>query len=131
MTDGPIIHLVGARPQFVKAAAVLAQAGRGTARYILAHRIPQPVQHLLCALPAPWAAKSLSKAISAHAWTFVGSGRFRVDTPWCFRLEDSPLYAPGQGDWHAAVFETLYRALVAPEVICRETADGRFVLQRG
>jgi len=124
-------------------ARIGAEAGRGTAEYILAHRIPPAAQSLLRHLPPALAAPVLSRAIARHAWTFAGSGRFRRVSGWQFELDDNPLIrgeaaAGPLCHWHAAVFERLYRALVAPDVRCRETACAatgapccRFVLTRG
>lgn len=58
------------------AAAVSRRAGTLTGDYLLAHRIPAPVRVLLRALPAPWAARLLVRAMASHAWTFAGSGAF-------------------------------------------------------
>lgn len=125
-----------------RAPGLLARAGQATGGYILAHRIPAPAQTLLRLLPAGLAARLLSKAIAKHAWTFVGSGQFRVVDPWTFEIAQNPVIASEQTDaplchWHVAVFETLYRALVHPGARCRETAcagmgDGvcRFTLSR-
>lgn len=110
-----------------QAAPMAREAGIGTARYILAHRIPAPVQSVLRILPAPLAARALSRAISRHAWTFAGSGTFRVVTPWHFEIADNPIVR-GENSatclchWHAAVFETLYRAVVHPVCTCHEIA---------
>ena len=54
------------------------EAGTRTGDYLLAHRIPKPVQWLLRHLPAPLAARVLLAAIRRHAWTFAGSGEFTV-----------------------------------------------------
>jgi divinyl protochlorophyllide a 8-vinyl-reductase len=59
-----------------EAAAVARRAGALTGDYLLAHRIPAPVRALLRALPAPWAARLLVRAMASHAWTFAGSGAF-------------------------------------------------------
>jgi hypothetical protein len=72
------------------AAEVARSAGRRTADYLLAHRIPKPVQALLKALPARLAARVLLSAIARHAWTFAGSGVFSASTgararPSCWR----------------------------------------------
>jgi divinyl protochlorophyllide a 8-vinyl-reductase len=58
------------------AATVARRAGALTGDYLLAHRIPAPVRALLRALPAPWAARLLVRAMASHAWTFAGSGAF-------------------------------------------------------
>ena len=121
--------------------AVLRLAGLSTADYILAHRIPRPAQLLLRSLPGPLGARLLTAAITRHAWTFVGSGRFTVEShrPLTFRIDANPL-APGPAEppgcpWHAAVFERLFARLVWPSVAVEETSCGsvapgpcRFVL---
>ncbi|MCC1491489.1 bacteriochlorophyll 4-vinyl reductase [Cognatishimia sp. F0-27] len=108
------------------APALARDAGTGTADYILAHRIPGLAQRVLKRAPAPIAARLLAKAIAKHAWTFAGSGRFTVRSPWCFEIEDNPLVRAERGatclcHWHAAVFTRLYATLVAPDVRFRET----------
>ena len=104
-------------------------AGRGTADYILANRIPRPAQWLIRHRPAPLGARVLSAAIAKHAWTFAGSGRFRIVShrPLTFEIADNPL-AQGPAidgpvcDWHAAVFQRLFQSLVWPEARAVETA---------
>jgi divinyl protochlorophyllide a 8-vinyl-reductase len=117
------------------AARVASEAGTATADYLLAHRIPNAVQALLRVLPAPLAARVLLKAITRHAWTFAGSGRFEaaagrpvrltiVDNPLCRGLHtEAPACA-----YYAATFERLFRALVKPharvaEVSCEARGD--------
>jgi divinyl protochlorophyllide a 8-vinyl-reductase len=78
---------------------VAAAAGRATANYLLAHRIPKPVQRLLRVLPAPLAARVLLAAITRNAWT---------DTPAC--------------DFYAATFERLFQVLVHRRAAVREVA---------
>lgn len=103
---------------------VAREAGRRTAAYLLAHRIPRAVQGLLKRLPAPLAARVLLRAITRNAWTFVGSGTFsalpiRRGRPVRLQIEHNPLCrgvasdAPAC-DFYAATFETLFRALVHP-----------------
>lgn len=110
-----------------RAPGLARKAGQGTADYILAHRIPAPAQAVLRGLPGRLAAPLLSRAIAAHAWTFAGSGQFRCVGAWKFEIADNPVVRGECADtpichWHAAVFERLYRALVTPRAICRETA---------
>lgn len=121
-----------------------AAAGRRTGDYILIHRIPRRAQALLHVLPAPLSARLLAQAIARHAWTFAGSGRFRVVSraPLVFEIADNPLVrgehaAAPVCHWHAAVFARLYSRLVASDYTCVETAccaNGapacRFVLTR-
>jgi divinyl protochlorophyllide a 8-vinyl-reductase len=121
---------------------LMAQAGTGTADYILAHRIPKAAQVLLKMLPAPLSARLLARAIDRHAWTFAGSGAFRVLSPTRFEIADNPLVRGEASEymacaWHAAVFARLYQVLVHPDFTCRETGcctQGspvcRFVLTR-
>lgn len=125
--DAARLHQVLRRDEPVLAPELAAEAGRGTAEYILAHRIPRPAQWLLNALPAPLAARSLARAISKHAWTFAGSGRFVARGPWRFEIADNPIVHGEHSEnplcqWHAAVFEHLYRVLVHPNVTCREVS---------
>jgi divinyl protochlorophyllide a 8-vinyl-reductase len=101
-------------------------AGRATADYILAHRIPAPAQWLLKCLPAPLAAWMLARAIREHAWTFAGSGAFRLVSKTCFEIEMNPVVRGETSDhplcdWHAAVFAQLFQVLVHPDYICEET----------
>jgi divinyl protochlorophyllide a 8-vinyl-reductase len=99
--------------------AVLRDAGQRTAQYLLAHRIPRPVQWLLRVLPAPLGARLLARAMAQHAWTFAGSGHFHVrytpapeytiaDCPLCRGLTlDAPVC-----DFYAGTFEELLTRLV-------------------
>lgn len=104
------------------------QAGRATARYLLANRIPQPVAHLLRLLPARPAAHLLLAAIRKHAWTFTGGGRFdaQVGDPVTITIEDCPLSREVRAsapvcDYFAATFEELFRELVHPRTQVLET----------
>lgn len=104
-------------------------AGIATADYLLAHRIPRPVQMLLKLLPARLAAQVLLAAIGRHAWTFAGSGRFAVLgwAPLTLAIADNPLCRGVQSDqplcdYYTATFERLFRVLVHPQTTARETA---------
>jgi divinyl protochlorophyllide a 8-vinyl-reductase len=107
------------------AGAVLAEAGQGTADYILANRIPGAAKALIRTLPGPLGARLLTAAITRHAWTFAGSGRFRVVShrPLVVEIADNPLAFGGH--WHAAVFARLYRALVWPMARVTVAESGR------
>ena len=121
------------------------RAGLATGNYILKNRIPLPAQRLLRTLPAWLSARLLARAIAQHAWTFAGSGHFRVATgrPLAFEIDDNPVVRGERAvapvcDWHAAVFERLYCALVADDYVVQESkcaarGDGvcRFELMRG
>ena len=121
------------------AAREVAQAaGRATAEYLLAHRIPRPLQKVLRRLPAHWAARVLLAAIRRNAWTFVGSGQFAASAgsgrcPAVLEIRGNPLCrglradAPAC-DYYAATFERLFATLVHPwsrvrEVACEACGD--------
>ncbi len=122
------------REQFgLQAAAELARdAGRRTAHYLLAHRIPKPLQVVLRRLPAALAARVLLAAIRRSAWTFVGSGRFSAQAggwrgPACLSVQDNPLcrglrLPVPACDFYAATFGELFVALVHPRAVVREVA---------
>ena len=105
------------------------RAGLRTADYIISHRIPPVVMQLLVLSP-PWlSAPLLARTIEKHAWTFAGSGLFRVVSrhPLVFELHDNPVVrGESAGEplchWHAAVFQRLYNSLVDKELVCTETA---------
>lgn len=105
------------------------QAGRRTADYLLAHRIPKPVQALLKVLPAPLAARVLLGAITRNAWTFAGSGEFsaRAGRPCVLTIRDNPLCRglvseQPACDFYSATFERLFQVLVHPRAQAVETA---------
>jgi divinyl protochlorophyllide a 8-vinyl-reductase len=120
------------------AAEVARSAGRRTADYLLAHRIPKPVQTLLKVLPARLAAHLLLSAVRRHAWTFAGSGHFSARTgrpgaPVVLAIRDNPLCRGVTSempacDFYAATFERLFQVLVARrarvvEVACEACGD--------
>lgn len=120
-----------------EAAQVAAEAGRLTAEYLLAHRIPRPVQWVLRFLPAPLAARVLVAAIGRHAWTFAGSGRFTAHFAGLLQRRGlrAPLYLSIAGcalcrgelsvlplcDYYTATFQRLFRELVSPRTVVVET----------
>ncbi len=127
--EGPVAAVHQAmRAGWPEVAPKLARAaGERTARYILAHRIPKPAQLVLRLLPARMAATILAQAIEKHAWTFAGSGTFRVvgRKPLVFELADNPVVRGERSDrplcvWHEAVFETLFTTLASRRYRCRE-----------
>jgi divinyl protochlorophyllide a 8-vinyl-reductase len=124
-----------------EARKILRLSGLSTADYILANRIPTAARLVIRSLPEKWGARLLSAAILRHAWTFAGSGRFRIagTAPLIFEISDNPLRAARSESpachWHAAVFERLFAALVWPsvrveEISCISAGDEccRFVL---
>lgn len=109
--------------------AVCREAGELTGAYLLAHRIPRPVQALLKVLPAAVASRILLAAIARHAWTFAGSGRFTVargdrlllSIEGCALCRGAAAERPDCG-YYAATFERLFRTLVSPGSRVREVA---------
>lgn len=113
----------------VAAAAVSREAGRLTAEYLLAHRIPRPVQWLLRILPPRAASRVLLAAISRHAWTFAGSGRFGIvhGDVLLLSITGCAICRGAHGDvalcdYYTATFESLFRALVARGASVTEVA---------
>lgn len=103
------------------------EAGTRTGEYLLAHRIPKPVQAVLRRLPAAWASRVLLSAIRRHAWTFAGSGAFtaRAGRPVRLTIQHNPLCAGlASGEpacaFYTATFERLFRELVHPAARVRE-----------
>lgn len=129
------LHLAVRRMLPEPAAGILRRAGLATGEYILRHRIPRAAQWLIRGLPAPIGARVLSAAIARHAWTFAGSGGFRVrrGRGLVFEVVNNPLVMGLTAetplcDWHAAVFERLFSRLVWPgcrveEVACIAKGD--------
>ena len=79
-----------------EATQIAAEAGRRTADYLLAHRIPRPAQVVMKLLPARLAAPILLKAMAANAWTYAGTGSVRTTRGKTCVLEiiDNPLAQP-------------------------------------
>ncbi|MFP4146207.1 MAG: bacteriochlorophyll 4-vinyl reductase [Halorhodospira sp.] len=110
-----------------QARQVLLDAGVRTGYYVLQHRIPAPIRTLLRTLPPFAAGPLLLRAISQHAWTFVGSGKLHIGRghPRLLELADNPVITGEHATspvcyWHTAAFETLFRELVNPEARIRE-----------
>jgi divinyl protochlorophyllide a 8-vinyl-reductase len=127
-TDAAAAH--GALRQLLPddADALLRLAGLATGDYILTHRIPRAARILIRILPSAFGARLLTSAIARHAWTFAGSGTFRVVShrPLTFQVTGNPLIAGHvaahpQCHWHAAVFERLFTRLVWPGATVTET----------
>lgn len=104
-------------------------AGVRTADYLLARRIPKPVQALLKLLPAPLAARVLLTAIGRNSWTFAGSGQFSyvVGRPCVLTIRDNPLCRGWQAeepacDFYSGTFERLFTVLVHRNAQVREVA---------
>lgn len=119
-------ELVGTRT----ARLLAAEAGRRTAAYLEAQRIPGLFRRLLAVLPKPLRRRLLLAAIARNAWTFTGSGRFAIlaGAPARLSIEPCPL-CPERGAglgclYYAATFETLLRDLVDPRTRVEPAACG-------
>lgn len=113
---------------FARSSALLADAGRRTADYLLAHRIPRPARAVLKSTPPRLAAALFVPAIRAHAWTFCGSGDFagQAGKPTVFTMTGNPMIHGEVSTaplcvWHAAVFQRLFQVLVARSARAVET----------
>jgi divinyl protochlorophyllide a 8-vinyl-reductase len=103
------------------------QAGERTGDYIIRHRIPVAALRVMRTLP-PWlSGHLLAKVIERHAWTFAGSGEFRIvqRSPLIFELRDNPVVRGERAEapichWHAAVFERLFTHIVDENLRCVE-----------
>lgn len=121
------VDAVRRRLSLSSAEAVLAEAGSRTAAYVAENRIPGLAKAALRGLPAPWALRLLLTAITRHAWTFAGQGRFAVRVEpegTVLTLTGSPTcrrpHAVAAGAYYAAAFEGLL-ALAGPFTV-REVA---------
>ncbi len=106
------------------AAEVARDAGVATAEYLLAHRIPKPVQALLRVLPAPL---GLSRPARRHPPPCLDVCRQRplrgdCRAPALLTIRNNPL-CRGQHsavpvcDYYAATFEHLFRTLVHADTL--------------
>jgi divinyl protochlorophyllide a 8-vinyl-reductase len=110
------------------AAELTGLAGELTAAMIIERRMPLAALRVLRALP-PWlSAPLLANTIAKHAWTFEGSGSFRIVSrdPVVFELHDNPVVRGERAarpvcHWHAAVFQRLFQDIVDPGLRCSET----------
>jgi divinyl protochlorophyllide a 8-vinyl-reductase len=104
-------------------------AGLRTGDYLLANRIPRPVQRLLGVLPARLASRVLIAAIRRNAWTFVGSGVFdgKPGRPTRLSVTDGPICRGASADeplcdFYSGSFERLFSRLVHPDARVTEIA---------
>lgn len=112
-----------------QAGRLMADAGRRTADYLLAARIPLLARIILACLPPALAARLLVRAIRANAWTFAGSARFdaRAADTVTFELRGNPFCAGEVARapvcaWHAAVLQRLFSRLVSRRMWLIESA---------
>lgn len=98
-----------------EADAVAAEAGRRTAAYVLAHRIPAAARLLLPLLPAPLALRLLLGAIRRAGGSFGAAGAvaLRPGAAPGLVIDPNPLAVPGC-PWHVAAIGHLVRRLADP-----------------
>jgi divinyl protochlorophyllide a 8-vinyl-reductase len=104
---------------------ILRRAGSDSGSYILEHQLSKRARTLLNGMPKSAAAWMLAKSAEQQSWLFTGSGTFRVESSSLFVLERNPLILGERSDktlchFHSALFETLFRAMVHPQLECRE-----------
>lgn len=103
------------------------EAGLRTGDYLLANRIPKPVQAILKVLPPPLASRILLTAIKQNSWTFAGTGAFSVKTghPVVVSIANCPLCRGrrsdhSQCDYYAGTFQRLFQVLVSKKSSVKE-----------
>ena len=108
------------------AARIAADAGRRTGAYLLAHRIPKPVQAVLRPLPSALAGPVLLRAIQRNAWTFAGSGEVAIagrGAQFRVTFTNAPTCAVSAiRAFYAGTFERLFRELVRGDLVARPVA---------
>lgn len=128
--DVVALHTVVRHELGIERARALARtAGALTADYLLANRIPKPIQPILKILPAGVSARVLLGAIGKHSWTFAGSGVFTAVAghPVRFQIAGCPVCRGATAptplcDYYGATFERLFRTLVHRAAVVTETA---------
>lgn len=103
-------------------------AGFATGEHLLRERIPLPAKLLMRVLPSTLASRVLLAALRRHAWTFSGSSVFAARTGrplhiWissCLVCCGSSAHEP-LCDYYAATFQRIFRGLVDPGAVVRET----------
>ena len=127
-TPAAALHQRLRREHPALAPSLTRQAGERTGDYIIRNRIPVAALRVMRMLPSWLSAPLLANIIEKHAWTFAGSGRFRVlsKSPLVFELFDNPVVRGESAaapicHWHSAVFQRLFADIVDPRLRCEET----------
>ncbi len=110
-----------------EAIPLMRRSGNLTGKYVLANRIPKPVQRLIKLFPRPIRLKILLTAIGKSSWTFAGSGTYSFITrprP-LITINNSIIRQAVQADkpvcsYYRGAFETLIWALVSPKAVVEE-----------
>lgn len=103
-------------------------SGQKTGDHIIEQRMPEAARRVLQSLPEWLAAPLLAKIIGDYAWTFSGSGKVQITSrfPVIIDIYDNPIVRGEKSkepvcQWHAAVFERLFRRMVDDRLRCVET----------
>lgn len=122
-----VVHELRAMLDVSDAETVLRRSGTRTGEYVTRNRIPGSIRSTLRILPPRWAVPLLLWAFRRHAWTFAGSGDFRIEGsyPGTLVLERPPTCREAGGPerscgYYEAAFEALLQ-LAAPGVRVTET----------
>lgn len=107
---------------------ILQEAGRRTGRYVLTHRLPQPVQRLIRLLPRRIGLRLLLQAMSFNAWTFIGSGTFRFQAElWHPQPTISVRVvcpsAPTVAGFYGGTFACLLQELIGPQTTVQTSTN--------
>lgn len=124
-----LIHELRETMGSVERAAVLREAGRRTADYLIAHRIPRPAQWLMRLVPRAVGLRLLLAGIARHTWTFAGTARVRIETgdPTTMSLSHCPMCRGMQSaapccDYYVGTLEHLLQRLISPDAVVEEVA---------
>ncbi|MDA7423800.1 bacteriochlorophyll 4-vinyl reductase [Thalassococcus lentus] len=106
--------------------AILREAGRRAAAIVAEYRIPASAKTMLRRLPWPLATWMLVRSASQNAWTFGGSATFEAPKTSQLSLVGNPSIKDARSKkplcvFHETLFQTLFRALVHPAMLCTET----------
>ncbi|MEM8797698.1 MAG: bacteriochlorophyll 4-vinyl reductase, partial [Pseudomonadota bacterium] len=84
-----------------EASEIARDAGKRTADYVIANRIPAIAKTTMVVLPTSLSARMLLKAIHRNAWTFAGSGTVKVEArpEFLILIRNKPLTMPDCA-WH-------------------------------
>lgn len=124
-----LVELITPRLGIERAGEILYRSGERTADYVRANRIPAPFRAVLGVLPAPLGLRLLLLAISKHAWTFAGSGKFSFHlgrAPWISIGKpvdhDTSAIAAVLCRYYCGSFTQMLRRVVSQRIELRETS---------
>lgn len=109
------------------ATEILTKGGEIAAEVVAEYRIPASAKTMLRRLPWPLATWLMVRSAGQNAWTFGGSAVFDAPKTGVFELRQNPTIGSHNAHgpvchFHRVLFETLFRLLVHPGMVCREIA---------